>query len=588
MDVKYDNFLTSRECGEILQKYLKDKEPDIIKTFGKTCAKNKIPYLEVLFFIEDFSKKQNVFIDVNYLAKGYIEEKLQIDKKLFENELKKNLLDKKILNFHIEWIIKFINAIKENSALPEMDKKKCKVGKWLKENYNREIAAIHHSIHELATFAYQFYQKKEFHRFLLVYIDIVHFSLLLRESILQYFTSEILVSLTVDALTKLPNRFALLNDIKNLNEDTTFFLFNIKDFGKINLLFGQETGDKVLESVADLINKLPVKKAYRIYGDEFGILIDNKNAYKKIKKIIETVESHSYPDSKLVTISIYGAYAKISENLLGKVEFGAIKAKKELKKVINVDNLSKEEIKNHAKNLELSQRLKLAFADNRLYLYYQPIFNLRTLKIEKYECLLRFEDIDGKIHSPGEFLDVLKNMYIYPEITKAVIFEAFEKFKNMPYEFSVNLSFRDIVNEKTAKSILGILERYSDVSKRAVFELLEYEAVLNFDKVLNFFSLAKQKGVKIALDDFGAGYSNFIYLFKFDVDYIKIDGSLTQNILLDEKVKILISSIINIAKEIGAKTIAEFVSTKEIFEAVKMLGVDFVQGYYIGKPKKEL
>lgn len=606
MDIKktdliyYYEILNSNETKRLLQNYLKTKKIEELKNFSKIFIENNIPYLEVSFFIEDFFKEKNIKFDriLNYIAKEFLEIKLKEDKKFFNIELQKAFIyiideRKNIINAHLQWALDFINAIINNTKLPEMDEAKCIIGNWIDEqNYKNNfesIKKIHHSIHILAKDAYQFYTQKQFHRFFLLYIDIIHFNSLFRQKILQHFTQNELVSLTIDPLTKLQNRFALLQHLKSLDDNTTLFLFNIKDFSKINLLFGQEIGDKVLENIADSLNKISDIKSYRIYGDEFGIILNTKDSYKKINKIINMLENKTYPEKeKLINISIYGAYAKVSHHLLEKVEFGIISARKKKEKIINVDSINKEAIKSYAKNLELSQRLKLAFADNRLYLHYQPIYNIKTSKIEKYECLLRFEDVDGNILNPESFLDVLKNMYIYPEVTKMIIISAFEKFENEPYEFSINLSFSDIVNEKTTQTIVNILNKYPKVAKRAVFELLEYDAILNFDKVKEFFFILKQYGAKISLDDFGSGYSNFAYILRLDIDYIKLDGSIVQNILLDNKVRVLVSAMIHIAEEIGAKTIAEFVSTEQIFEAVKVLGVDYAQGYYIGKPKSHL
>lgn len=133
-----------------------------------------------------------------------------------------------------------------------------------------------------------------------------------------------------------------------------------------------------------------------------------------------------------------------------------------------------------------------------------------------------------------------------------------------------------------------MLKRYPEVAKRCTFELLENEAIHNHEEVCEFFTILHTYGVKLALDDFGVGYSNYDTIFKFDLDYIKIDGSLTESILTSSKSLVLVESIITVAKKLEAQLIVEFVSSKEIYDVVSNLDVDYIQGYYIGKPSAKL
>ncbi len=601
IDKEYSDVLLSNRSIELLEKFFQNNSSEDLRDFGKYCAIEEIPYLELNFIVEDLFQRAginyNEFID--NIALGYLRIKLQNDAKYFEIKVQKIFAPtinkvRDTINSHIYWILEFISSITNDTDPPQMDETRCHLGCWIEkmdEEYDiKEIKEQHHNLHTLAKHAYISYRKGAYHRFLLLYIDMIYYSAIIRQNILQYFTEEELISFTIDALTHLPNRFTLQSDIKNLDSSLSFFLFNIKDFSKINLMFGQKTGDKVIKSIAQvLVGCKECQKVYRIYGDEFGILLKSEKVYESIQKIVSMLESQPYPkDSKLVNITIYGSYAKIGRHLLEKTEFGIIHGKQNSRKITNVDKFTRKEILSYAKNLRLSQRLQLAFASDKFYIYYQPIFNIDTGRIEKYEALLRVEDLNGRILCPSEFLDVLKNMFIYPEVTKMVLVKAFEKFKDKPYEFSVNLSFRDIVHEDTCRIIESIIKENPKTSRRFTIELLEYEAINNFSRVSEFIDRVRSYGVKISLDDFGAGYSNFVNIFKLKIDYIKIDGSIIQDILNDKKSKIIVKSIQNIAEEIGSKTIAEFVSSERIFEAVKLFGVNYAQGYFIGEPKADL
>ena len=130
-----------------------------------------------------------------------------------------------------------------------------------------------------------------------------------------------------------------------------------------------------------------------------------------------------------------------------------------------------------------------------------------------------------------------------------------------------------------------ILEKLknSKASKRVIFELLESDAIEEFKRVERFISEVKRYGAKIAIDDFGSGYSNFGYLTKMSADFIKIDGSLIKDMDVDNNAFIVVETIVQFAKKLGIKTIAEFVHSSTVMDKVKEMGIDYSQGYHIDK-----
>ena len=159
--------------------------------------------------------------------------------------------------------------------------------------------------------------------------------------------------------------------------------------------------------------------------------------------------------------------------------------------------------------------------------------------------------------------------------------------KDKDFEFSINFTFEDISNEEISNYVIEKIKELN-IGNRVVFEIVESEEIDDFNLINGFFSTIRKLGCKIAIDDFGSGYSNFEYLIKLDADYIKIDGSLIKDVLVSKGNENIITMIINFAKDQGFKTIAEFVSSKEILEKVKHLGVDYVQGYYIHEPSEKI
>ncbi|MCI4399907.1 MAG: EAL domain-containing protein, partial [Campylobacteraceae bacterium] len=215
---------------------------------------------------------------------------------------------------------------------------------------------------------------------------------------------------------------------------------------------------------------------------------------------------------------------------------------------------------------------------------YQPILNNKSKKIEKYECLVRLVDEDGAVVSPHMFLDVAKKSRLYHKVTRSVVQKSFERFADEYCSFSINLSVLDICDEQMLEFIIEQLKK-SNIGHRVVFEILESEGIDSYDNVYAFVEKIKSFGSKISIDDFGAGYSNFERILKLKPNFIKIDGSLIKNIHNDTDAQIIAKAIVGFANELGALTVAEFVHSKEVFDIVQALNIDYSQGYYICEPK---
>ena len=404
-------------------------------------------------------------------------------------------------------------------------------------------------------------------------------------------TEELEKMLKEDFLTKLGNRYKLLEDIKESSKPA-LALLDINNFSEINDFYGHEIGDEILQVVADNINLLVHKEynTYRIYSDEFAVLSLNNEEKQifidKIKHICNFISSTPIRiKQKEIFIQLTYSMSFEEKNTIKKTA-NIIKKYVKTHKDVFVYDKSLEIEKIYEKNILWTLKLKKAFENNNIVPYYQPIYNVNTNRIEKYESLVRLINDDGIAISPYYFLDIAKKSKQYDRLTKIVINKTFEYFKDKDFEFSINLTIEDIKNSDITSLILKTLDGY-DTSK-VVFELVESEGIDNFAEINNFIDKVKELGCKIAIDDFGSGYSNFEYLIRLNADYIKIDGSLIKDILTNKNSEEIVSTIINFSKKQGFKTIAEFVSSKELFDKISELGIDYVQGYYIGEPKKTI
>lgn len=344
--------------------------------------------------------------------------------------------------------------------------------------------------------------------------------------------------------------------IKTNNINCELFKFGLEEF----CIFYKDNAIK--EDIAKI-------KSY-FNSNEIEITIDNEN--KKILQKIELIIGVSSNKDTSVTRLIQSMWA--------------YKEAKKSDEKIYFYKPSAEIEQNYFKNLEVIQLIQYALKNDKVIVECQPIFNIKKgeQKANKFEILMRLLDKNGKIHYPGEFLGVAKQMLFYNLLTIQVIKIAFnlvEKYPNK--EFSMNLSSLDMVNENICKIFIDNLKSCKYPNHLYV-EILESESIDNYDTIMPFIKEIKSFGCKLSIDDFGSGYSNYYRMLEFDVDVLKIDGSIIKLLPEDENAKIVMETIVNFAKKMDYKIVAEFVSNEEILNEVKRYDVDFVQGFYLGKP----
>jgi diguanylate cyclase (GGDEF)-like protein/PAS domain S-box-containing protein len=399
-----------------------------------------------------------------------------------------------------------------------------------------------------------------------------------------------------DSLTKLPNRNQLLVDLEN-EESNKLVLLNIDSFKEINDFYGHYTGDEILLLVSQKIKSYfdTQAKVYKMPSDEYALLfnsskISNDEIKQEVRNFIDEISDTYFSiDNIEISVNLTAGVSLHSDysNALKDADIALKTAKRHGIFMSECDDSSTIEAEKYKNNILWAHKVKAAIKDDKIVPYYQPIYNNKTLKIEKYEVLMRLID-DDKAISPWFFLDIAKKTKLYKKLTKIIVEKSFAYFNDLDYEFSINLSAEDIESNEIKEFIMAQFEKYPNIKDKVVFEIVESEGFNNFDDIISFIKNAKMQGCKIAIDDFGTGYSNFEYLLKLKADYVKIDGSLIKNINNDKDAYEVVKIITQFATSQGMKTIAEFVSSKEIQDIMIELGVDYTQGYYISEPKAEI
>ncbi len=408
-------------------------------------------------------------------------------------------------------------------------------------------------------------------------------------SCIDGYRTELFKKYFTDNLTQLPNLYQLRKDLEEL-ENPGLILLKIDNFQRINTFYGLVVGDYVLEAVGKhLKNLLEGNRVYRLSGAEYAITLEHNLGFYALKTYIEDLykkistidvvyrDSHIYIDFTLGSTSI-----RDNSNIFSKVSMALMYARqKGVRYWIYEDRMHFED--EYSRNLSMSHAVREAVENSKIIPYYQAILDNKTGKVVKYECLARMLDANDKIIAPSIFIPVAKNIKVYNNVTKCIITKSFKFFEQNDYEFSLNLSIEDIMSSEMFTFILETLQ-HSNAANRVTFEILESEAIKDFKRVDRFISEVRRYGAKIAIDDFGSGYSNFSYLTKVEADYIKIDGSLIKNIDVNPSSFIVVETIVNFAKRLGIQTIAEYVHSSVVMDKVIDLGIDYSQGFYIDEP----
>ena len=371
-----------------------------------------------------------------------------------------------------------------------------------------------------------------------------------------------------DDLTELPNRNKLLKEINKFN---SLVLIDLDDFSLINDIYGFEKGDEVLKYVSNLL-KHKYQNVYRIGSDEFVIAF----VQKITKRFLEEI-SYIHMEYEQFTIS-FTIGGSVKKDLLKTSELALKYAMthRNKKYYLYDDEIYKKE----EEYIQQINKIKKVLLNEDVVPYYQCIVDNEG-RVIKYEALMRLK-VENEIKTPFEFMDLIKKAKIYKLFTRIMVKKVVEDIKNNRIKnVSINLSFEDIVNDYTKNYILSLIDK--EIRCQITFEILESEGIENFKKVSDFIHKLKEKNVSIAIDNFGSGHSNFVEVLRLNPDFIKIDSSLIRN-LDDKKYFEIVRLIIEFAKNFNIKTIAEFVDSKEKFEKLKEMGIDYFQGYYFCKP----
>lgn len=379
-------------------------------------------------------------------------------------------------------------------------------------------------------------------------------------------------------------------------------VIDLDNFKSVNDTYGHAFGDKFLQEVAtSLRNSLRTEDILARYGgDEFVAILpesDEQGAAATAKRILDAINAMSVisPDNTSVKgsvsigVAVYPHHAAEQKDLFLFADNMMYKAKSEGKNRIGVP--TDEDIVEVFRHISETSIIIMNAVENRDVIpFFQPLINARTKKTEAVEVLSRIRLGDGRIMGAGEFVEIAEKMGVIHKLDYIVMEKALQTVREQNFQGNIfiNLSPRALVlNQFIAEARRIVAESRIDPS-RIVFEITERETIKNINMLEKFVNNLKMEGFKLAIDDFGSGFSSFHYLKRFPIDFLKIEGDFIVNMIKNEKDRAFVRSISLLAQELGIKTVAEYVEDEEVLQNVSEIGIDLAQGFYVGRPSENL
>jgi len=399
-----------------------------------------------------------------------------------------------------------------------------------------------------------------------------------------------------DEVTGLPGKDVMLHSMR---KDGTYYvaILKIENFSNLVALFGYEFSDTISQFASRKLVKYESKfgyKTYQLKHNEYGILVDSPSGgsipefAQYLNDLVNSLEVESLPWERDRISLVYRVGATMvtpadSGNPFSRADIALKKGERGHSAITIFENDSG--VRENAYDYVMKFTELVSNRENDSFLaVFQPVFNGAGSEVAWYEALLRVRRQDGGYSSIFPYLEVAKSTGFYQYITEFIIRRSVEMILEHDVDISINIAIHDIVRPEFILLVEEVAGKIKDRKGRIIFEILESDELVELDKCLWFIDYISRYGFKIAIDDFGTGYSNYCSLINLPIDIVKIDGSLIRKIHRDENAKILVEGIVQFCEKSNKKTVAEYVESKEVFDSLRNMKIDFLQGYYLGEP----
>ena len=409
----------------------------------------------------------------------------------------------------------------------------------------------------------------------------------------NFFQNSIHNSQYYHELTNLPSRYALQEKIGKVKQSLLYI--NIDHFDFINSIYGMGSANELLKKAGKRLNSFLANNTelFHITADEFVILINNPTdnqdflLSKQIQALFKEASIEFDNNAQYLAFSI-GIDRGKSKILFVNAKSASKEARSFGGDQTVIYSATSAYVQEQRENLYWIKVLKLAFDEDKIFTYYQPIIDNNNPKIKHYEVLCRLKDENNKLIDANKFIKSAKLIGLITQITRTVMDRAFKEFTHNDYNFSINISRYDLHEEYLIDFLEYKCETYNIAKNRVYLEIIEDIIVPKCEAIDEQIIELRELGYNLIIDDFGSDKFTFTRMFDLQVDYIKIDGSFIKELNKNPAYKTMVQSIVDFAKRSGIKTIAEHIENGEVLKIVNELGIDYSQGYLLGKPSLTL
>lgn len=420
--------------------------------------------------------------------------------------------------------------------------------------------------------------------------------------------SQLLQIANHDPLTGLFNRRRFDEELeRDLSEAQRYDLhgallfMDLDQFKDVNDSRGHHAGDELLSALARLLRDRlrATDVAARLGGDEFAVLLPHtgtEQAEAVAADLLNAIRNHVFivggaplRITASIGVAVFPDQTAGAGEFLSRADLAMYRAKDEGRDRCCLFTPSGDWQAQIESRIGWHQRVREALENDRFVLHAQPIMNLADGRIRQYELLLRLDGGGGEFVLPGLFLDVAERSGLIQDIDRWVVRRAIDllaehQSAGRGLQLEVNLSGKAFADHELLQMIQDKLTAAAVDPASLILEVTETAAIANIDEAQKFVRTLKALGCGFALDDFGVGFSSFSHLKHLPVDYLKIDGSFIRDLAHNATDQHLVQAMVSVARGLGKRTIAEFVGDDETLSLLREYGVDFAQGYFIGRP----
>ena len=412
---------------------------------------------------------------------------------------------------------------------------------------------------------------------------------------------------THDGLTGLPNRVSLQKALEAAlaeGEKGSVALLDVDHFKYINDNFGHRAGDQLLIAIGGLLKDL-VKdenaQVYRLGGDEFALHLPNAlrgDAAQLGERALTALRHYKFPISGQgclstltgsIGVATYPFHGADVATLLANVDIAMYQAKDNGRTRVRLHDHNPDDLRGTHKRVHWARELREVLDEDRIVLYSQPVIRLADRKSVHQEILVRILDRKGALVLPGQFIEVAESLGMAQEIDLCVLGKIVDVLQGPEYRgrktrLFVNLSRTSISDPHWVRRFHSMLAAAPIDHSQLVFEITETAAMSSVDVTQEFIAQMKGMGCRFALDDFGAGFSSFYFLKRFDVDYLKIDGSFVRELASDNASRLFVRALYDVARGLNKQVVAEWVEDQAVMDILVGMGVQYGQGFLFARP----